>query len=130
MRIGLQPLLVMLKRRTPTSLFGRSLLIIVLPIAVMQIFVTWFFFDAYWQRVNANLTEGLAGEVAWVLQAYDSTASTPERLERVEARAEQSLDLSIIPQPGGRLPTVRHTALFGIDRALERALSDRIDAPF
>ena len=54
----------MLKRRAPTSLFGRSLLIIVLPIAVMQILVTWFFFDSYWQRVNSHLTEGLAGEVA------------------------------------------------------------------
>ena len=61
----------MLKRRAPTSLFGRSLLIIVLPIFVMQVAVTWFFFDSYWQRVNSHLTEGLAGEVAWVLQGYD-----------------------------------------------------------
>jgi two-component system, OmpR family, osmolarity sensor histidine kinase EnvZ len=130
MRLWPQPLLVMLKRRTPTSLFGRSLLIIVLPIAVMQIFVTWFFVDAYWQRVNANLTEGLAGEIAWVLQVYDRAGQTPDALARLQARAEQSLDLSIIPQPGGRLPTVRHAALFGIDRALARALSDRLDAPY
>ena len=65
-------LLSLLKRRTPTTLYGRSLLIIVLPIAVMQILVTWFFFDAYWQRVNGHLTEGLAGDIAWVIQAYDA----------------------------------------------------------
>jgi two-component system osmolarity sensor histidine kinase EnvZ len=122
-------LLRMLKRRAPTSLFGRSLLIIVLPVAVMQIAVTFFFFDSYWQRVNSHLTEGLAGDVAWILQDYQDDPSVAG-LKRLEDRAEQSLDLSIIPQPGGRLPTVRHFALFGIDRAMERALSDRIDAPF
>ena len=129
MRLRLPPLLRMLKRRAPTSLFGRSLLIIVLPIAVMQIAVTFFFFDAYWQRVNSHLTEGLAGEVAWIIQDYDNDPS-PAGLKRLEDRAEQSLDLSIIAQPGGRLPTVRHFALFGIDRALNRALTDRIDTPF
>ncbi len=129
MRLRWPPLLRMLKRRAPTSLFGRSLLIIVAPIAVMQIIVTWFFFDAYWQQVNGHLTEGLAGEVAWILQAYNNDSS-PDALKRLEDRAEQSLDLSIIPEPGARLPIRRPSALFGIDKALERALSDRIDAPF
>jgi two-component system osmolarity sensor histidine kinase EnvZ len=119
----------MLKRRAPTSLFGRSLLIIVLPVAIMQIAVTWFFFDSYWQRVNSHLTEGLAGDVAWILQDYQDDPSVAG-LKRLQDRAEQSLDLSIIPQPGGKLPTVRHFAPFGIDRAMDRALSDRIDAPF
>ncbi len=42
-----------LKRRIPTSLWGRSLLIIVLPVLVMQVVVTWIFFDAHWQTVTA-----------------------------------------------------------------------------
>jgi two-component system osmolarity sensor histidine kinase EnvZ len=129
MNLRWPPVLRMLKRRTPTSLFGRSFLIIVLPIAVMQIFVTWYFFDAYWQQVNGHLTEGLAGEVAWVLQAYEANPS-PDGLKRLSDRAEQSLDLSIIPEPGGQLPTRRHYALFGIDAALDRALSDRLDVPY
>jgi two-component system osmolarity sensor histidine kinase EnvZ len=122
-------LFLMLKRRAPTTLYARSLLIIVLPIALMQIFVTWLFFDSYWQRVNSHLTEGLAGEVAWVLQGYEHDP-TPDGLKRLSDRAEQSLDLSIIFQPKAQLPRVRHSALFGIDRAMSRALSDRLDAPF
>ena len=121
-------LLRIVKRRTPTSLFGRSLLIIVLPIALMQIFGTWLFLDSYWQRVNSHLTEGLAGDIAWVTQGYENDP-TPAGLKRLSDRAEQSLGLSIIFQPGGKLPTVRHFAPFGIDRALTTALSDRIDAP-
>ncbi|HEY1751117.1 MAG TPA: ATP-binding protein [Caulobacteraceae bacterium] len=129
MRLRIPSLFRMLKRRAPTTLFGRSFLIIVLPIAVMQIAVTWFFFDSYWQRVNGHLTEGLAGDIAWVIQGYETDPSPPG-LKRLEDRAEQSLDLSIVFQPNGKLPTVRHFALFGIDRALNTALTDRIDAPY
>ncbi|HEY3799010.1 MAG TPA: ATP-binding protein [Caulobacteraceae bacterium] len=125
----LPSLFTLIKRRTPTSLYARSLLIIVLPIAVMQLAVTWFFFDAYWHQVNGNLTEGLAGDIAWIVQGYDANP-TPEGLKRLSQRAEQSLDLSIILQPGAQLPTVRHSALFGIDKALATALADRIDAPY
>jgi two-component system osmolarity sensor histidine kinase EnvZ len=95
----------------------------------MQMIVIWFFFDAYWQQVNSHLTEGLAGEVAWILQAYDNDPSAAG-LKRLSDRAEQSLDISIIPVPGATLPTIRHYALFGVDAALNRALTDRIDAPF
>jgi len=128
-RPGVTSFLLFLKRRAPTTLYGRSLLIIVLPIAVMQILVTWVFFDAYWQRMNSHLTAGLAGEIAWVMEGYENDP-TPAGLKRLSDRAEQSLDLSIIFQPGAKLPTVRHPALLGIDRAMNRALSDRIDAPY
>ena len=59
-----------IKRRLPTSLWGRSLLIIVLPVLVMQGAVTWAFFDAHWQAVTARLSEGLAGDVAWAAESY------------------------------------------------------------
>ena len=39
-----------LQARLPSTLCGRALLIIVLPVAVMQIAVTWVFFDAHWQH--------------------------------------------------------------------------------
>ena len=50
-----------LKRQLPTSLWGRSLLIIVLPVLVMQVAVTWAFFDLHWQTVTARLYAGKHG---------------------------------------------------------------------
>ena len=118
------------KRRVPTSLFGRSLLIIVLPVALMQIAVTYVFFDAHWQSVNSHLTEGLAGDVAWILQSYADDPS-PRHLKRIEERAQQTLDLSISLQEGGTLPRGRRPVLFvAVDRSLRKALESRIDAPF
>jgi two-component system osmolarity sensor histidine kinase EnvZ len=119
-----------LKRLTPTSLFGRSLLIIVLPVALMQIAVTYVFFDAHWQTVNSHLTEGLAGDVALILQTYEEDSS-PASLKRLEDRAQANLDLSIMLQDGGVLPRGRRPSLFvAVDRSLRKALADRIDAPF
>jgi two-component system osmolarity sensor histidine kinase EnvZ len=78
-----------LKRRLPTSLWGRSLLIIVLPVLVMQTAVTWIFFDAHWQTVTARLSEGLAGDIAWAVESYEDDP-TRENLERIADRAERS----------------------------------------
>jgi two-component system osmolarity sensor histidine kinase EnvZ len=120
-----------IKRRLPTTLFGRSLLIIVLPIAIMQIAVTWIFFDAHWQTVTSRLSEGLAGDVAWAVDSYKQDPSSGS-LARIADRAERSLDLSIVLQPGRTvLPErKRFNPFVAIDRALDQALSDRLDDPF
>lgn len=120
----------LIKRSLPTSLFGRSLLIIVLPVALMQIAVTWIFFDAHWQTVTGRLSDGLAGEVAWAVESYED-APNSETMATLADRAEKSLSLSIALQPGKELPASRRTNTFAVvDRSLERALSDRLDAPF
>jgi len=119
-----------LRRRLPSSLFGRSLLIIVLPIAVMQMAVTWVFFDAHWQTVTSRLSEGLAGDIAWAVDSYKQDPSTTS-LAHIADRAERSLDLSLVLQEGRPLPKFLHANQFAaIDRSLNRALSDRLDDPF
>ena len=125
-----------LKRRLPTTLFGRSLLIIVLPVAIMQIAVTYVFFDAHWQTVTSRLSEGLAGDIAWAVESYKDEP-TPEAFAKLSQRAEDSMSLSVALQPGRALPARRRDppvlleAFFApIDRSLERALADRLDSPF
>ncbi|HEY5071145.1 MAG TPA: ATP-binding protein [Caulobacteraceae bacterium] len=120
----------MLKRRVPASLFGRSLLIIVLPVAVMQIAVTYAFFDAHWQTVNSHLSEGLAGDVALILQSYQEDPSAAA-VKRLSDRAQQTVGLSVALQEGAILPGGRRPPLIvSVDRSLRRALAMRIDAPF
>ena len=125
-----------LKRRLPVTLFGRSLLIIVLPVAIMQIAVTYVFFDAHWQTVTARLSEGLAGDIAWAVESYQEDPR-PESFAKLSRRAEDSMSLSIALQPDRRLPLRRRDPppliepfFAPIDRSLERALSDRLDLPF
>jgi two-component system osmolarity sensor histidine kinase EnvZ len=125
-----------IKRRLPTSLFGRSLLIIVLPIALMQVAVTYVFFDAHWKTVTSRLSEGLAGDIAWAVESYKEDPS-PDAFAKLAQRAEDSMSLSIALQKDRRLPASRRDppVLFEpffapIDRSLEHALQDRLDDPF
>ena len=119
-----------IKRWLPRSLFGRSLLIIVLPIALMQAAVTWAFFDAHWQTVTGRLSDSLAGDIAALTQSYEADP-TPAHFAYQQQQAEKFLDLSIALQPGKKLPTQRRRAFFAaVDRSLRRALSERLDRPF
>lgn len=119
-----------IKRRLPTSLWGRSLLIIVLPVLIMQGAVTWAFFDAHWQAVTARLSEGLAGDVAWAAESYRDQP-TALNLAVIADRAERSMQLSIAFQEGAVLPDEQRRGAIGVvDRVLEKALSSRLDQPF
>ncbi|MBW8304491.1 MAG: HAMP domain-containing protein, partial [Brevundimonas sp.] len=118
-----------LKRRLPTSLWGRSLLIIVLPVLVMQVAVTWAFFDMHWQTVTARLSEGLAGDIAWASESY-ADDPTPQNLALIADRAQRSMSLSVDLREGDVLPREQDRGPIGvIDRTLEKALTSRVDRP-
>jgi two-component system osmolarity sensor histidine kinase EnvZ len=69
----------------------------VLPVALMQIAVTYVFFDAHWQTVTARLSEGLAGDIAWAVESYKEDPAP--RASPASQRAEESMSLSIALQP-------------------------------
>src|SRR5690606_5773833 len=118
-----------LKRRLPTSLWGRSLLIIVLPVLVMQVAVTWAFFDMHWQTVTARLSDGLAGDIAWASESY-ADDPTPRNLAIIADRAQRSMSLSVDLREGDVLPDEPDRGPIGVvDRTLEEALESSVDRP-
>ncbi len=119
-----------LKRLVPTSLFGRSLLIILLPVVVMQGAVTWAFFEAHWRTVTNQLSESLAGDVAWDVSLYEAAPSLKTAADIAE-RAERHQSLSIVLLPGRSLPTAMRRTLFpAFDAALRAAVDDQVSEPF
>ena len=119
-----------IKRRLPRTLFGRSLLIIVLPIVVMQAAVGWAFFDAQWRAVTRQLSEALAGDVAWSVREFEASP-TPQTAARLAEQAEKVQSLSVAFQPGRTIPTGRRSSLFPtFDDALREAVDDKVDERF
>lgn len=119
-----------LKRWLPQSLFGRSLLIIVLPVALMQGAVAWAFFEAHESAVTRQLSESLAGDVNWVVESY-AERPTPESLAALSARAERTQSLSVALQPGKTLPTEQRPSFLPVfDHTLRRALDEALTQPF
>ena len=118
-----------MKRWLPHSLFGRSLLIIVLPIALMQGAVTWAFVDAHWRTVSAQLAETLAGDVAWDVALYERDP-TVANLAAIAERAERTQSLSIVLQEHRALPTnARDSIIPTFDEPLRAALEQRLENP-
>jgi len=124
-----------LKRWLPTSLMGRSLLIFVLPVAVMQIGVGWVFIDNHWQTETARLSDALAGDIAWLAESYESDPS-PARFVRLANRAKRALGLTISLSDRTALPPYspppdQSFALFApIDQPLRQSLTQKLGRPF
>ncbi len=53
----------MIKIFLPKTLLGRSLLIIVSPLILLQIFSVWVFFERHWDTVSVRLARGMAGDI-------------------------------------------------------------------
>ncbi|WP_443750872.1 ATP-binding protein [Asticcacaulis solisilvae] len=118
-----------IQRRLPRSLMGRVLLIIVAPIVIMQLIVTWVFFDMHWETVTAKLSEGMAGDVAWAVSTYETDPSDAN-LERITEQAKP-MGLTISLLKGVDLPENRRPSLFvPLDRALNHALDNALDEPY
>ncbi len=119
-----------LKDYLPTSLFGRALLIIVLPVALMQVAVTWAFFEAHWETVTKRLSESVAGDIAVVMDLYEQDPSA-ERLAAIQPLALRTMSVSIELEPDADLPTTVRSSFFSVlDRTLRRALADKIEHAF
>ncbi len=117
------------KQWLPRSLYGRSVLIIILPVVIMQAAVGWAFFERHESAVSRQLSESLAGDVAWIASLVDANAD-PARFARIAARAERDASLSVAFQPGRALPTGRRPSLLPtFDAPLRAALDDKLEQP-
>jgi two-component system osmolarity sensor histidine kinase EnvZ len=127
----------MIKRWLPSSLMGRSLLIFVTPVALMQFAVGWVFIDNHWQSETARLSDALAGDIVWLAESYEHGPSTA-RFDRLAARAHRTLGLTIALDRGAVLPPAPPPAepAFSLspfapaDQPLRQSLTHRLDRRF
>ncbi len=119
-----------LKSYLPKSLFGRALLIIMLPIAMMQIIVAYFFFQAHWQTVTASLSDSVAADVAVVVELYKQ-APDAERLARLDQMIRPNMKLSVVYDAKDTLETATRRAFFSsLDKTLRQALASNLTDEF
>src|SRR5687767_3747391 len=62
-----------LKRLLPQSMFGRSLLLIVMPLVLVQIIATWVFYARHWETVSRRLSADTAGDIGLVIDGMRYT---------------------------------------------------------
>src|ERR1700757_4093508 len=67
-----------IKRVLPRTMFGRSLLIFIVPLVVLQAIATWVFYDRHWAAISWRLAAGVVGDIALVIDAMQLARSETE----------------------------------------------------
>ena len=60
-----------IKNILPKRLFYRALLIVAVPVIVLQIIITFVFFDSLWIKTNKGMTRALVNEINTFIEVYD-----------------------------------------------------------
>ena len=60
-----------IKNLLPKRLFYRALLIVAVPVIVLQIIISFVFFDSLWIKTNKGMTRALVNEINTFIEVYD-----------------------------------------------------------
>src|SRR5476651_2271077 len=112
-----------IKRFLPRGLFGRSLIIIVAPMVLLQGVVTYVFFERDLDTTTRRLARDVAGDMAMLVALEDRDGAEREALR---ALAERQLHYRIRFLPGQNLAPFRGRLTSTIDMALDDILEQRI----
>ncbi len=124
----MQPALL-IKRFLPRTLFGRSLLIIVSPLILLQVISTHIFYDRHWDTITRRLSSSIAGDIAMILNTLREKPAPADHAAIFE-QARNTFGFTITLEPGVILPNKESPTNERIDKFLTVALQQRISRPF
>lgn len=90
------------KKLLPRTLMGRSLLILILPVLLIQVIATYIFFDRHWTKMTSRLAFAVSGEISMIADQVEEDRGQ-ERLDLITRYAAQALDFLVSFEPGGVL---------------------------
>ena len=120
---------MLLKRAMPRGLYGRSLIIIVAPMVLLQFVVTYVFLERHWQLVTERLSAKTVAEISMMLNEYNESP-TSEHAARIAARASESLGLPVAFLAGETLPEAPSSTNGLLADSLNDELRLRVARPF
>lgn len=124
-----------IKKILPRTLFGRSLLILVIPVLLIQVITTFVFFDRHWEKMTDRLAFAVAGEISIIAAEIEKDIDEAE-IEEVAAYAARSLDMLISYKPDGRLETIetegqaKGTKQSIVAKTLAKSMTAQVRRPF
>jgi two-component system, OmpR family, osmolarity sensor histidine kinase EnvZ len=124
------PYLHLIKRFVPRSLLGRTLLIMLMPLVIVQAIALQMFYGNHLSVVSRRLSGSIAGEIAYTLDLMKQFPA-PQDQSRIVAMAHNEFLLNIRVEPGTVLEHHRWENILGpADDDLAAALQERFHVPF
>lgn len=117
------------KSYLPRSLFGRALMIVLVPIAALQLVVAGLFIKSHYAGVTQQMSASVAAELIYAIQAVEQAPDIAEARARLETLA-RPLGITLALDPGADLPAERSRLFFEVSgNALADSMRARIDRP-
>ena len=109
-----------IKNLLPKRLFYRALLIVAAPIIILQIIISFVFFDSLWIKTNKGMTRALIGEIKFFIEAYDNEQYNKDSLAKLFSDTQ---NIKAIYVPHKMMPKDGLERWFSpMDRSLRREL--------
>ncbi|EFL91030.1 ATP-binding protein [Ahrensia sp. R2A130] len=114
----------------PTGLFGRSLIIIIAPMILLQFVVAFVFMERHWQRTTDRLSAAVVRDISGIVDVIETYPQDAD-FQTITRIARERFNLTISLLPDTELPPPRPKPFFSIlDAALSRQLADQVGKPF
>ncbi|MFB3101734.1 MAG: ATP-binding protein [Alphaproteobacteria bacterium] len=118
-----------IKRTLPRGLLGRSLLIIIVPLVVLQVVSGIVFYDRHWANVSRHRANALVGDVAMLMELLRDIEPGNRRNE-VFGMAHRTLDLIVRFERDEILPNEIVKPAGNLQKTLSRSLEQIVQRPF
>ena len=118
-----------IKRMLPQTMFGRSLLLIVLPLVLVQIIATWVFYGRHWETVSRRLSADTAGDIGMVIDAMKYADSQLE-LTRLLENSSGLTGIGFNLAAEMTLPPQQPAGQSMLEEQLRLAMNERVGLPY
>ena len=112
-----------IKNILPKKLFYRALLIVAVPVIVLQLVVTFVFFDSLWIKTNKGMTKALVNEINTFIEVYNDEIYNKDDITNLFS-VYQDLNIEYIEDDNFNY-TYEDRWFSPIDRTLRRELKSR-----
>ena len=92
-----------IKKILPRTLMGRSLMILIVPVLLIQVITTYIFFDRHWGKMTGRLAYAVAGEISVIAEQIESGTGSETDMESIAGYAARGLDLLVSFEKGKTL---------------------------
>ena len=111
------------KNILPKRLFYRALLIVAVPVIVLQLVVTFVFFDSLWIKTNKGMTKALVNEINTFIEVYNDEIYKKDEITNIFS-VYQDLNIEFVNQSNFNY-NFDERWFSPIDRTLRRELKSK-----
>ena len=112
-----------IKNLLPKRLFYRALLIVAVPVIVLQIVISFVFFDSLWIKTNKGMTRALVNEINTFIKVYNDEIFDKNEITNLFS-VYQDLNINLIENDDFNY-NYQESWFSPIDRTLRRELKSR-----